>query len=513
MSAQPTLRTAAVMSGRGSAVGVASLLSLIMFGGTAAAYWTSSGAGIGSATAGTLHAPGSVQVSPIAETSTQLRVQWTAPVGGAPVTGYRVTSDGDLLCATSALTCDATGLASDTEYAVVVTSLLSDSWTASAAAVTGRTNAPAATLDITNPAEGATDVSTMPTITGTSSAAGDVDVKVYAGESANGTPVFSATTAADGSTSWQVAVTPALQAGQPYTASASQTSPGGTTTISRTFTTAPAAPTDTTRPTVGAPARNTAERTNAGSVSWTVTFSEPVSGVDATDFQLVGTGTSGATVTSVTGGSTIYTVTATTGADGTLGLNVLNDGTIKDAALNVLSGTATGQPYTVDKTAPTPTGVSSTNGGTAGRMDSGDTLRLQYSEQMSATSLISSWDGTGTRAITVRVTDGADTDVLSFETSPGGPTIPLGSVALGNKKYVKATITFTATLSVSGTGLATVTLGTPSDSGKVETVTNSGNSTSNNSSLTWSADAGAKDLAGNAASTTPLTPATSTIHF
>ena len=78
---------------------------------------------------------------------------------------------------------------------------------------------------------------------------------------------------------------------------------------------------DTIAPTVQAINRVGLTPTNAGSVQWTVTFSESVTGVDITDFQLAPSGVTGAALTSVTPVSgTTYTVTASTGTgSGTLG--------------------------------------------------------------------------------------------------------------------------------------------------------------------------------------------------
>ncbi len=94
-------------------------------------------------------------------------------------------------------------------------------------------------------------------------------------------------------------------------------------------------------------------------MSWTVTFSENVTGVDATDFALAPTTVSGASITSVTGSNSVYTVTANTGTgSGTLGLNLVDNDSIKDSANNPLGGTGaangnfTGELYTIDKTAP-----------------------------------------------------------------------------------------------------------------------------------------------------------------
>lgn len=122
---------------------------------------------------------------------------------------------------------------------------------------------------------------------------------------------------------------------------------------------------DTTPPTVLSINRDNASPTNAQSVSWTVTFSEPVGGVDATDFALVqGGGLSGASITSVNppGPAAVYTVLADTGSgSGTLGLDLVDNDSITDAATNPLGGPGagngnfTGQVYVIDKDNPTST--------------------------------------------------------------------------------------------------------------------------------------------------------------
>ena len=78
---------------------------------------------------------------------------------------------------------------------------------------------------------------------------------------------------------------------------------------------------------------------NASSVSYTVTFNETVTGVDATDFQLAlgGTATGAlAQVIPVTG--SVYTVTVSgIAGNGTLGLNLVDNGSIRDLAGDPLS--------------------------------------------------------------------------------------------------------------------------------------------------------------------------------
>jgi hypothetical protein len=107
-------------------------------------------------------------------------------------------------------------------------------------------------------------------------------------------------------------------------------------------------------------ARNGASPTNAASVSWTVTFGEPVSGVVVASFSLTATGLSGTpTITAVTGTGTTRTITAWTGTgtpsgSGTLQLNMVRVGAITDLAGNALAGAlpVIGQTYTIDRLAP-----------------------------------------------------------------------------------------------------------------------------------------------------------------
>ena len=119
---------------------------------------------------------------------------------------------------------------------------------------------------------------------------------------------------------------------------------------------------DTIAPAVQSINRVGTTPTNAASMSWTVLFSESVTGVDASDFALATTGVTGATITSVSGNGSQYTVTANTGTgNGTLGLNLVDNDTIVDPSANRLGGTGlgngnfTGQSYTIDKAAPTVT--------------------------------------------------------------------------------------------------------------------------------------------------------------
>ncbi|MBI5944622.1 MAG: hypothetical protein HY864_09650 [Chloroflexi bacterium] len=112
-------------------------------------------------------------------------------------------------------------------------------------------------------------------------------------------------------------------------------------------------------------ARASANPSSGAGVNYTVTFDKAVTGVDAADFGFATTGDFGLTtpaVTKITGTGAVYTVTVggyKTNA-GTLGLNLVDNDTIKDAALISLGGplgaadgSFTGEIYTVDNVAPT----------------------------------------------------------------------------------------------------------------------------------------------------------------
>lgn len=106
--------------------------------------------------------------------------------------------------------------------------------------------------------------------------------------------------------------------------------------------------------------------TNATEVTYRVIFSEPVTGVDTTDFGLTTSGTAGtiATVTEVSGTTYDVLIQSITG-DGTMRLDLNNSGTgIKNTAnMDISGGYTGGESYTFDHTAPTATIVAGTTAG------------------------------------------------------------------------------------------------------------------------------------------------------
>jgi hypothetical protein len=72
-----------------------------------------------------------------------------------------------------------------------------------------------------------------------------------------------------------------------------------------------------------------------GQVSWTVTFSEAVTGLSTANFTLSGSAAAGASIASLSGGPNVYTLLANAGSAGLLGLNLSQSlTTIRDRAGN-----------------------------------------------------------------------------------------------------------------------------------------------------------------------------------
>ena len=100
--------------------------------------------------------------------------------------------------------------------------------------------------------------------------------------------------------------------------------------------------------------------TKATSVQYAVTFNENMTGVALGDFTLLKTGTAAGTIASLSGSGSSYTVTINNVAgDGTLGLNLADNDSIKDSQGTPLGGVGAGngnfagQLVAIDNTAPT----------------------------------------------------------------------------------------------------------------------------------------------------------------
>ena len=112
---------------------------------------------------------------------------------------------------------------------------------------------------------------------------------------------------------------------------------------------------DNTVPAVLSVTRLDANPTSAPSLRFNVTFSEPVIGVDAAnDFSITQSGVAGASISSIADGPSSYVVTVSSGTgNGTVRLNVLDNNSIQDIALNGLPAAfLAGETYTLDRALP-----------------------------------------------------------------------------------------------------------------------------------------------------------------
>ena len=128
---------------------------------------------------------------------------------------------------------------------------------------------------------------------------------------------------------------------------------------------------DRVLPTVTAIAPVGSNPTNGSSVDFTVTFPEDIEGLTADNFALTLGGTlAGVSITGVTGGGAIWTVSVNTGTgDGTIRLDLANDDGSVFPPIDGLPFTG-GTPVVVDRTSPNaqatvPNGANPTNTGTA----------------------------------------------------------------------------------------------------------------------------------------------------
>jgi hypothetical protein len=253
---------------------------------------------------------------------------------------------------------------------------------------------------------------------------------------------------------------------------------------------------DTTLPTVSSIVRTGAFQTvKAGPLSWTVTFSEPVNNVAASNFALAVSGTTGTapTIASATASGatpnaswTVSTnLTGTTGTNtGSIGLNLANTGSIVDRATNALSATVplVGPAYTFDSTPPQLTTATSGGGTTLGKMEVNDTLVLTFDEPLAAGSVPTSVTVTEARAGTSTLTIPGLIQAAAIDNNYLGGNNSSGSAS--------ATVVLS-----NGNKTVTITLGTVSTTGG-GVIAKSADSAAN---VTIKPGSGQTDVAGNGA--------------
>jgi Big-like domain-containing protein len=150
-------------------------------------------------------------------------------------------------------------------------------------------------------------------------------------------------------------------------------------------------------------------------------------------------------------------------------------------------------------------------GGTAGRLESGDSLTLAWTDLMNPLTLLPNWTGATPATVYARLRDGAalgtgsGSDWLQLTAnSAGSQASGLGTINLGGD-YVRSNkiVTFTSTATLGTASLSgsqatqvTVTLGTSSGGGTRRTGALA--------TMAWSPAAAATDLAGNPSSSAPV---------
>jgi hypothetical protein len=270
----------------------------------------------------------------------------------------------------------------------------------------------------------------------------------------------------------------------------------------------------------GSQATFTASATNAGSSLTTksnfppdVTLTAPAAGATTGSLPTLSgaagsnTGDSSTVVVKIySGSSTAGTVVQTrnvtrSGATWTWTLTTaLASGTYTAQATqtdtSIQTGASEAVTFTADATKPTAVSVVAANkaGGTAGKIENGDTITFTYSEAIDPASVLSGWNGAST-AVRVRFTNSAAGDTFAIRASGPVAIATLGSVATTGD-YVSATSDVLATMERSADGASVVvTLGTPSTAQATAVTAKN---------MSWTLGAGIKDLVGN----TITTPAT-----
>ena len=167
---------------------------------------------------------------------------------------------------------------------------------------------------------------------------------------------------------------------------------------------------------------------------------------------------------------------------------------MSDAAGN--AQTQTGFSVVVDNTVPSATDIQTTNAGTNGRAEIGDTIVFTFSEAMDPNSILSGWTGASTNVV-VRLNTAISADNVTIYNAANSTQLPLGTIQMGRTDYTSSNRTYGAsgtpsTMVLSGSTI-TITLGT--QSGAPTTAAGTG-------TMAWTPSATATDRAGNACSTT-----------
>ena len=173
---------------------------------------------------------------------------------------------------------------------------------------------------------------------------------------------------------------------------------------------------------------------SATTVDYTVTFSENVTGVDASDFGFTATGTAGASVASVSGSGDTYTVSVNALAgDGTLRLDLNGSGTNIEngSSIGIASGYTSGSTYTLDHTAPAVASIAL--GGAASTGAASVTYVVTFAESVTGVNAADfELTAGGSAAGTIATVNGAGTTyTVTVNSATGDGTLRLDLKASG----------------------------------------------------------------------------------
>jgi hypothetical protein len=171
-------------------------------------------------------------------------------------------------------------------------------------------------------------------------------------------------------------------------------------------------------------------------------------------------------------------------------------------------GTQTSDVFTFTPAQPTPTAVALANGGTAKKIDSGDTATVTFSDQLDASTICGTWGNSGIQTVTNATVTFTSANPDSFtatsSTCGNGAANNFGTVTTGSTGYVTGTVTFTGSTIAwnPNNDTLTFTLGTLS--------TGSGNVVSNVTAAKpgYAPDSNVADLAGFPVTTSTFTSGT-----
>jgi len=211
---------------------------------------------------------------------------------------------------------------------------------------------------------------------------------------------------------------------------------------------------------------------SATSVDYTVTFSESVTSVDASDFSLTTTGTATGTIASISGSGTTYTVTVNSiTGDGTLRLDLNGSGTgIQNGSLvDIVSGYTSGQTYTLDHTNPSAPSAPDLASGSDSGSSNTDNITSDntptFTGTAEANSTVTLYDTDGTTVLGTATADGSGNwSITSSALSSGSHTITAKATdAAGNTSGASSGLSVTVDTTVAAPGTPDLAAG--SDSG------------------------------------------------